>query len=254
VRFGGNTACVEVRAAENHVVVLDAGSGIRRLGMTIDERVERIDILLSHLHLDHILGLGFFEPLFRAGTEVHIWGPSSNVLDIRARLTRYLSQPLFPVRVHDLPCEPELHDVPLGRFAVPGLSVTAMLVCHPAPTVGYRLDDGRSVLAYLPDHEPALAGFPAPPEWTSGYDLARDADLLIHDAQYTDEEYPEHVGWGHSAISHTLAFAHAVGTAHLVPFHHDPGHSDSDLDEMYAGLALDGLDVTPAVEGATFEL
>lgn len=256
VRYGGNTACVEVRGGQDHVVILDAGSGIRRLGKTLDGDIGRIDILLSHLHLDHIIGLGFFEPLFRSGTEVHIWGPSSNVLDIRARLTRYLSQPLFPVRVHDLPCEPILHDLPLGSFELPGLEVTAALVCHPGPAVGYRLDDGDVAVAYLPDHEPALSGFPAPPEWTSGFDLAFEADLLLHDAQYTGEEYTDHVGWGHSAIPDTVAFASAVGARHLVGFHHDPGHTDADLDAIYADLAggLPGLRITAAQEGTAYEV
>jgi phosphoribosyl 1,2-cyclic phosphodiesterase len=257
VRYGGNTACVEVRVTEEHVLILDAGSGIRRLGSTLDARVKRIDILLSHAHLDHILGLGFFTPLFRADLEVHIWGPSSNLLGIRARLSRYLSQPLFPVRVNDLPCNPTLHDVPLGRFPLPGLQVTALLICHPGPTVGYRIEDGGASLAYLPDHEPALSGLPSPPAWLSGYDLARDVDLLIHDAQYTPDEYAQRVGWGHSAVPHTLAFAAAVGAGHLVPFHHDPDHTDADLDALFAEMVAgkeDGFTVTPATEGATFDL
>lgn len=256
VRYGGNTSCVELRVSEDRMVILDAGSGIRRLGTTIDGRVARIDVLLSHLHLDHIIGLGFFGPLFRQDHEVHIWGPSSNQLDVRSRLTRYLSQPLFPVRVHDLPCDPALHDVPLGRFELPDVEVTAMLVCHPGPTVGYRITDGRSVLAYLPDHEPALSGFPERPDWTSGFDLARDADLLLHDAQYTTEEYRERVGWGHSAVADTIAFAASAGARQLVPFHHDPGHTDADLDALYADLTPEagGLRVTPGAEGATFAL
>lgn len=256
VRYGGNTSCVELRVTAGRVVILDAGSGIRRLGTTLDGSLERIDILLSHLHLDHIIGLGFFEPLFRSDLEVHIWGPSSNLFDVRSRLTRYLSQPLFPVRVQDLPCDPVLHDVPFGTFELPDVAVTAMLVCHPGPTVGYRVDDGRRTLAYLPDHEPALAGFPARREWTSGHDLARDADLLLHDAQYTRAEYAGRVGWGHSALPDTVAFAQAAGARQLVPFHHDPGHTDADLDALYAGITpeLDGLRITPAAEGATFDL
>lgn len=256
VRYGGNTSCVELRVSDDRVVILDAGSGIRRLGKTLDGNVARIDVLLSHLHLDHVIGLGFFAPLFHEGHEVHIWGPSSNQLDVRSRLTRYLSQPLFPVRVHDLPCDPVLHDVPLGRFELPDVEVTAMLVCHPGPTVGYRIDDGRSVLAYLPDHEPALSGFPGRAEWTSGHDIAEGADLLLHDAQYTPEEYADRVGWGHSAVPDTIAFATSAGARQLVPFHHDPGHTDADLDALYSGIApeVDGLRVTPGAEGATFDL
>jgi hypothetical protein len=132
--------------------------------------------------------------------------------------------------------------------------VAASLVCHPGPTVGFRLDDGSATLAYLPDHEPALGSraFPEPPRWTSGHQLAAGADVLIHDAQYTDVEYPSHIGWGHSAIGHTLAFARAAGVAHLVPFHHDPGHDDDALDAIYGdgvGAADGSLSVTPAREG-----
>ena len=120
-RFGGNTSCVEVRADDrDSIVVLDAGTGIRALGATLPPDARRVDILLSHLHMDHIIGLGFFAGLFRPGLEVHIWGPSSTVLPLRARLTRYLSPPLFPVRLRDLPCRLTLHDVPLGTFEVPG--------------------------------------------------------------------------------------------------------------------------------------
>ena len=145
-----------------HVVVLDAGTGIVGLGDTIGPDVQRVDVLLSHLHMDHILGLGFFKPLFRPELEVHLWGPASTVLDLRGRLTRYLSPPLFPVRLRDLPCRLELHDTPLGTFDLPGLTVQAALVCHPGPTVGYRLDDGHSTMTYLPDHEPALGAAASP--------------------------------------------------------------------------------------------
>ena len=162
-RYGGNTACIEVRGDDpTQVIVLDAGSGIRLLGMALPRSVLRVHLLLSHLHMDHILGLGFFSPLFRREMEVHIWGPSSATLGLGDRLARYLSPPLFPVRLNELACQLVLHDVPLGTFELPGVQVTAALVCHPGPTVGYRIDDGRSVLAYLPDHEPALGARPYP--------------------------------------------------------------------------------------------
>ena len=116
VRYGGNTSCVEVCATEDSVVVLDAGTGIRALGNTVSPEVRRVDVLLGHLHMDHILGLGFFAPLFRPDLEVHLWGPGRPCTPLYARLTRYLSPPLFPVRLRDLPCRLTLHDVPLGTF------------------------------------------------------------------------------------------------------------------------------------------
>jgi phosphoribosyl 1,2-cyclic phosphodiesterase len=258
-RYGGNTACVEVKGSTpDHVIVLDAGSGIRAFGATLAPSLERVDVLLSHLHMDHILGLGFFAALFRPDLEVHIWGPSSATLGLHERLGRYLSPPLFPVRLRDLPCRLLLRDVPLGTFDVPGMEVTAALVCHPGPTVGYRLDDGRAVLAYIPDHEPALGArhFPDAPRWTSGYGLAGNADLLVHDAQYDADEYPGHLGWGHSSIDQALAFAEATGVRELAAFHHDPSHNDRHLDVAYAPLQVGEhpFVVTAAREGATFEL
>ena len=249
-RYGGNTSCVEVVTGPTHRVVLDAGTGIRGLGSALPTDVARVDILLSHLHMDHIIGLGFFRPLYRPDLEVHIWGPSSTTLDLRGRLSRYLSPPLFPVRLRELPCDLTLHDVPLGQFEVPGLTATAALVCHPGPTVGYRLDDGGATLAYLSDHEPALGvhAFPEAPRWTSGYELAAGVDLLIHDAQFDDPEYAGHIGWGHSALGHTLAFTKAVGARHLIGFHHDPSHDDTQLDAIYARdeIAAQPFTVTPA--------
>jgi ribonuclease BN (tRNA processing enzyme) len=239
---------------DHHLVVLDAGTGITALGETIGPEVERVDVLLSHLHMDHILGLGFFQPLFTPGLEVHLWGPPSTTLDLHDRLTRYLSPPLFPVVLRDLPCELHLHDTPMAAFDLAGVTVRAALVCHPGPTVGYRLDDGQSTMAYLSDHEPALMSvdFPGSPEWTSGYGLAAGVDLLIHDAQYLDDQYVHRLGWGHSSISHALAFAELCRVRHLVAFHHDPARDDAALDRIYAGLA--GVDrpftLTAAREGA----
>lgn len=250
-RYGGNTSCVEVRAGTtDSIVIIDAGTGIRALGASMRSEIRRVDILLSHLHMDHIIGLGFFAGLYRSGLDIHIWGPSSTVLSLRERLTRYLSPPLFPVRLRDLPCQLTLHDVPLGTFELPGLSVTAALVCHPGPTVGYRLDDGTT-LAYLSDHEPALGArrFPDLPRWTSGFDLACGVEMLIHDAQYTDDEYQEHVGWGHSSLGHAVTFAAHTGARHLVGFHHDPWHEDETLDAIYMPYQDAALPVTAAREG-----
>jgi phosphoribosyl 1,2-cyclic phosphodiesterase len=236
LRYGGNTPCVEVRDDDGALLVLDAGTGIRALGTSIEPGITRVDILLTHLHIDHILGLGFFGPLERADLEVHIWGPASTPLDLEARLVKYLSPPLFPVRLHDLPCRLTFHDVPLGQFAIAGFEITAALVCHPGPTVGYRIADRAAVMAYIPDHEPALGvrHFPEEADWTSGFDLSSRADLLIHDAQYTDAEYPKHVGWGHSALSHAIAFATVAKVRRLVAFHHDPNRSDAALDRLMA--------------------
>ncbi len=257
--YGGNTSCVEVRAADGSLLVLDAGTGIRRLGNAISDTTQRIDLLLTHLHMDHIQGLGFFEPLFRPATEVHIWGPSSTTLNLRTRLSRYLSPPLFPIRLRDLPRHPVLHDVvSLGAFQVGPFTIQAELVCHPGPTTGYRIEADGVSLAYLPDHEPALGldAFPGDLDYVQGLGLAEGVDLLIHDAMYSAEEYPQHVGWGHSSIPQALAFAKAAGVKRCLTFHHDPSHSDEELDRLFAEATPPALpfELLRGVEGACFEL
>jgi phosphoribosyl 1,2-cyclic phosphodiesterase len=257
LRYGGNTSCVEVRAADGSVLVLDAGTGIRRLGDELAGEPGRVDLLLTHLHMDHIQGLGFFAPLYQEGREVHIWGPASTTLSLRERLARYLSPPLFPVRLRELPSQLSLHNVPFGDFEVGGVRVRSELVSHPGPTVGYRIDDGAATCTYLPDHEPALGWrrFPGAPAWTSGFRLAEGVDVLVHDTQYTPEEYADHVGWGHSTIEQALAFARMAHAHTLVTFHHDPAHPDALLDGAVArAQACDGVRVIGGTEELVVEL
>jgi phosphoribosyl 1,2-cyclic phosphodiesterase len=232
-RYGGDTSCVSVQGDEpGHILVLDAGSGIRRLGLAIGPEVTRIDLLLSHLHLDHIVGLGFFAPLFREDVGITIWGPPA-ATTLEERLGRYLSPPLFPVRLRDLPSTYALREVPSGPFAAGPFTVSAEAVIHPDPAVGYRVEEGARSLAYLPDHEPALGpAFPSDPAWTSGAGVAGGADLVIHDAQYTAAEYRDRVGWGHSSVDDAVAFADLVGARRLALFHHDPSRSDAEVDGL----------------------
>ncbi len=261
-RYGGNTSCVEVVGENGTVLVLDAGTGMRLLGVKLASTVRRIDILLTHLHMDHIQGLGFFAPLYNPDVEVHIWGPVSATLNLPSRLTRYLSPPLFPVRLRDLPCKLSVHEVGCTEFEVGEFHITSAFVVHPGPTVGYRIMDmgsGGATVAYLPDHEPALGlrTFPLRAEWTSGYGLAAEVDLLIHDAQYSDDEYITHVGWGHSSIGQSMILASLCGVKQFVPFHHDPAHSDKVLDLMIHKAIVKwnpGFPVIAGMEGATFEI
>jgi phosphoribosyl 1,2-cyclic phosphodiesterase len=256
IAYGGNTSCAEVEGRDGTIVILDAGTGIRRVGDTYKEP-RRLDILLTHLHMDHIQGLGFFAPFFRKDFEVHVWGPPSTTEDLRTRLTRYLSPPLFPVRLRDVAAKLELHDVPVEPFSIGGFEIRGQGVIHPGQTIGYRVSDGTATVAYIPDHEPSLGvnGMPTDPAWTSGHDLAAGVDVLIHDAQYTSDEYEERVGWGHSRIGDAVGLARMAGAKRLVTFHHDPAHDDSELDSMVddgRALAGDALEVLPGREGATF--
>jgi phosphoribosyl 1,2-cyclic phosphodiesterase len=258
-RYGGNTSCVQVDNSDGTVLVLDAGTGIRALGAALPRTLRRANILLTHLHMDHIQGLGFFAPLYDPKAEVHIWGPLSASFDLRSRLMRYLSPPLFPVPFGELPCQLFLHEAPCGRMQIGQFEVVAAFVCHPGATVGYRIQCGRRALAYLPDHEPALgrASLRLTPEWTSGCVIAEGADLLIHDAQYTEEEYAHRVGWGHSASAHAFEFAKLAHVEHLMPFHHDPTHDDAALDQLMSAAierAKPMFRVTPAQEGVVLDL
>lgn len=235
VRYGGNTSCVEVRTSDGEVIVLDAGTGMRALGIGLEaERVQRVHVLLSHLHMDHVQGLGFFRPLYRDDVEVHLWGPPSAVQPLDERIAMYLSPPLFPVSLSEIPSRVVFHDATDEQFEIGSATVTATNVAHQGPTVGYRIEEPGSAIAYIPDHEPAIGVDlrSLGTSWISGHALAHDVDVLLHDSQYSEDEYPHHVGWGHCSIEHVVTFAELAGVRRLVLFHHDPLHTDDDLDRL----------------------
>jgi phosphoribosyl 1,2-cyclic phosphodiesterase len=232
-RYGGNTSCVQVTLSDGTTIVLDAGTGIRALGQTLDPDRGPIHILLSHLHLDHIQGLLFFAPFFDPSAEITVWGPPGASLE--RRIGRYLSAPLSPVEVRELPSGPSFRACPAPEWEIGSAIVHARLVIHRGPTLGYRISEGPTTLCYLPDHEPALGGplTGFEDEWISGFALGYEASVLIHDCQYTDDEYAAHRGWGHSAVSDTLEFAARTGARRTLLFHHDPLHTDEELDSLH---------------------
>jgi phosphoribosyl 1,2-cyclic phosphodiesterase len=259
VRYGGNTSCVSVEGSEGGLIVLDGGTGIRNLGQSLPPDLKQVHILLTHLHMDHIQGLPFFAPLRRKGVDIHLWGPASTTLSLDARLQKYLSPPLFPVSLRELSANLHFHELPAHLIEIGELSITAQLVIHPNPTIGYRIQCAGAAITYLPDHEPALGGrtFPHDKSWVSGYKLAEGSDLLIHDTQYTEEEYQSRVGFGHSSIRHAFQFAEATNVKHFIPFHHDPTHSDDVLDQMFAKAMANrvpGYQVTPSREGLSLDV
>jgi phosphoribosyl 1,2-cyclic phosphodiesterase len=239
VGYGGNTSCVEVELADGATLILDAGSGIRELGQRLIERDRgELHICLTHLHLDHVEGLGFFAPLWRAGWKLRFWGPPSTTATLRERVSRYLSPPLFPVGLSEAPAEAVFEDVPREPWRIGSAIIQAQTVEHRGPTVGYRIEEEERVLAYLPDHEPYLtAALDDEPEWISGWALAAGADLLLHDSQYTQEEYAQRLGWGHSSVDHAAAFSRAAGVRQLAMFHHDPMRSDRQLEGLHDQVA-----------------
>jgi phosphoribosyl 1,2-cyclic phosphodiesterase len=260
VTHGGNTSCVEIVAGGEAALVLDAGTGIRALGLDLVRRGARqIHVFLTHLHLDHLEGLRFFAPLWDANVTLEVWGPRSPVSSLRERILRAFSPPLFPLDFRDVPARVTFHDLPVEPWQANGVSLSADLVLHPGPTVGFRLETGGSSLTYLPDHEPALAGIEArSPDWISGGALAAGADYVLHDAQYLDEEYGARIGWGHSSVEDAVAFCRGVGARRLVLFHHDPERSDAALESLQErARELAGPDRPPpalAREGMVIEL
>lgn len=208
-RFGGNTPCVAIGSA----IVLDAGTGIRTLGATL-KGATQIDLLLTHLHLDHIEGLGFFEPLHDPECAVTIWGPPGT----QAGVETWLAPPYYPAK---LAATIEFHEVADESFRIGDVEVACALVPHPGPTLGYRIDG----LAYIPDDEVRIDAGPA-------IELARGADVLLHDAQYTEEECAARAGWGHSSVADFAAVVAAAEPKRAVMFHHDPSHDDAMIEAM----------------------
>lgn len=258
LRYGGNTSCVEVRGPADEVIILDAGTGARPLGdALLREPASRIDLLLTHLHVDHLEGLGMFGPIWSADAELHIWGPPSPIASLDDRIATYFSPPLFPVHLTEVPARVTFHDAPRAPWTIGSVTVTAHPILHPGATVGYRLEAGGRSLAYVTDHEPALGTDldTVGTSWISGFALAHRADVLIHDCQYTEEEYADHVGWGHPSVGHVAAFARRAEVDRLVMFHHHPGHDDDQLDEMRGSVLsawpVDAARCILATEGAS---
>jgi ribonuclease BN (tRNA processing enzyme) len=240
---------------------------MRALGVSMqDDPPVELHILLTHLHLDHLQGLGFFRPLFSPDLDIHIWGPTSPVQHLSERIAMYLSPPLFPVRLEDVPSCVTFHNAPEEPVKIGSATIRAAKVNHQGPTVGYRIEELGRVLVYLPDHEPSLGRdlSTVPSSWMSGHDIARGANVLLHDAQYRDHEYDAHIGWGHSSVAATMEFGRKAEVDQLVLFHHDPYHTDTELEDLLVEardkwpgtedrvcLAYEGMTIMLAAEGET---
>jgi phosphoribosyl 1,2-cyclic phosphodiesterase len=285
-RYGGNTVCVELGFSDcGRTLIIDAGSGIRRLGDDLLARSRppaglELDLLLSHTHLDHILGLPFFAPLYRRDTRINLYGPTISPEDcLEQVIGGQLCYRYFPVRQTELAAQITYVDLREGVFDLgDGITLTATYLNHPLLCMGYRFDwRGRSVCTAF-DTEPFRNLFvtdPAAPEYDEimalqGEQAAqeaglrmqaffRGADLLIHDGQYTDEEYRAgRAGWGHSSVGQAIQAAEAAGCRRLALIHHDPMRTDADIDglcERFSGVRSgSGLDVCFAREGLSIAL
>ncbi len=252
-RYGGNTPCVEVRCGEQ-VLIFDAGTGIRDLGqMLIDEKTGRdTDIFFTHCHLDHIIGLPFFEPLSREGQKIGIWaGNLRPDATIAAAVRRLMSFPLFPIGIELFQAAIEFHDFCAGEKLAPrpGVTLQTAALGHPGGATGYRVDFNGHSVAYLTDLE--LGDGPFDEGVTR---LAKGADVIIMDATYTDAELPAHRGWGHSSWQQVAKFADAAGAKTACLFHHDPAHDDAFMDKVAAEAAKARPGTVVAREGLCIEL
>ena len=236
-RYGGNTACIEVRAGDGHLVILDAGTGIRGLGKHLaglkSAAGVRAHIVLSHAHWDHIQGLPYFAPFFTKGNVITVWGPKQGDVEMGAILRQLMQPVVFPVPLDALAASLEVKHVNADPIETEGCTITSMRVRHPAVTLGYRLEmPGGASIAYVTDDELGPAGqYEVGPRWRERFvKFVGGADLLIHDAMYTPDEIKSHAGWGHSTYAEAVELAKEAGVRQLALFHHEPEHTDAAMD------------------------
>jgi phosphoribosyl 1,2-cyclic phosphodiesterase len=249
-RYGGNTSCVEVRCGDR-LFIFDAGTGMRPLGRVLAESGRRTDadVFFSHFHIDHICGLPFFAPIYEPTTRLRLWG--GNLLPDRQTVQaigQMMSEPLFPLGPESFKAAIEFHDFHAGEVLKPhpGVTLRTAPLNHPGGATGYRLEHGKTAIAYITDteHRPGALD-------KNVLALARDADLMIYDCNYTEEEYPAHLGWGHSTWQQGVRLANAAGAKLLAIFHHDPEHTDERLDRIGRDAKAQRPGTVVAAEGMT---
>jgi phosphoribosyl 1,2-cyclic phosphodiesterase/CheY-like chemotaxis protein len=275
IRYGGNTTCVEVRT-DGEIIILDAGSGIRELGLSLEKEFDgapiNLTLLLTHTHWDHIQGLPFFLPAYKAKNSLRVLGFEGARAGLATILAAQMEVPFFPISWRDLPGTIKIRELKRMKFSIGKVKVHARFLNHPGICAGYRLFTKEGSIAFLPDNEPFeplklklaardgthphRARAQAAVARSKLVDFLKEADVLILDTQYTDEKYQEHVGWGHGALSRVVSLALEARVKKLFLFHHDPTHDDHKIDEMLERarlLVLESgrpLEVEAAREGA----
>ena len=258
-RYGGNTSCVVLDVPGGEPILFDLGTGLRFYGVAepCAGAPFRGTALVSHLHWDHVQGLPFFAPLHCDGAHLDVFGPAEGGSSLEASFEAFMNPPYFPICIRDLAGEIAFHDVDEVSFEIGPARVTARSVPHVGLTYGYRVDWNGTSVAYVSDHQQPVAE----PQRVADpvLELADGVDLLIHDAQFTPEEFAERSDWGHCTVDYALEVAHQAAARELVLFHHDPAHDDDTVDRLLAGAQercshLDVVDVSAAVEGHTISL
>ncbi len=262
-RYGGNTSCVLVEVAGEPPLIIDLGTGLRALGEHLRAQLLptgaplAANVLLSHLHYDHVLGLPFFSPMRHPEAVVDVYGPAQEVGSLEETLASMVRPPFFPVHMSQFQGSFRFHDLDgSDEFAVGPVKVKVRPILHVGHTLGFRLEVDGQVLAYLSDHQAPLDLRTLEP---NVLELCDGADLLLHDAQYTEEEFAALPDWGHSTANYAVLVAREAGVRRLTLFHHDPSHSDDEIDRMLEearklATTSPSLEVTAASEGTTVDL
>jgi phosphoribosyl 1,2-cyclic phosphodiesterase len=261
LRYGGHTSCVALAhdGAAGPTLVLDAGTGLRRLTPLLGGAPFSGTILLTHLHWDHVQGLPFFAAGDRPDARVSVLLPEPDGgVSAEQALAKGMSPPNFPITPAELRGDWTFAAIPPGSLKAEGFTIEARRIPHKGgPTLGYRVSDGSRVVAYLPDHCPTACG-PGPEGWgeyhPAAVDLARDADLLIHDAFLLPEEVPALASFGHAAADYAIGLGQRAGARQVLLAHHKPDRTDRELDQLAARVAAEPPGVTVAAEGEVIEL
>lgn len=242
-RYGGNTPCVAVGGAGGQLVVLDAGTGIRALGLELVAKQNgpvNVEILLSHAHWDHIQGLPHFKPFFAPGNSVRIWGTRQGTASLEAILRQQMDPAVFPVPLDALSAQLTVQQLNQGEFSIGEFRVRTAPLRHPGTTLAFRLTPAdrpkEPSMAYVTDNELGPGGhYDVGSTWRRDFvAFLHGVDLLIHDAMYTPQELEQHRGWGHSTYEEAVTLAQEAGVPRLVLFHHEPEHNDARMDDVLA--------------------